>query len=290
MNTDFFRPLINRHAFPVKLKNMLGARGAQRRGQRLFYRPSSIYSAMNSALRQIHLIRPLFYCQRLAVKLKVAIASGIARLLCSCGPSAVCWGVSKIVVNSVNAVLWPWSRTHIGNEVFKAMPPALAYRYASTAVVFVGFLIGVFASRDNRAPDGEFGRIAHSVRLANVAHPLPIKAAAAFCVPIKELACGHNRKVATLTFAEPPCIAPLARACTDEADHSKTPKLLAGNIPGSLVGDGDDLRQIASRVIVGVHQKLSFWCLIRERFAVAARYFSLARTPVIIAQFGGMNK
>lgn len=258
------------------------------RSQCLLYGPSFSDSRVNATGWKSQLVCPLLYCQSFAAKLKIMIVSSITRLLCYCGPSAVIRRIAKIVVNSVNAIFGSRARPHIGIEILKAVSPSLAYRNASIPIIFIRVLIGVFASRNNGTPDRKFTGIAHAVRLAKIGDSLSIEAATAFCVFANELDCGNNTEFAAVAFAKPHCVTILARA--DVANYSQAAKLPTGNILSSLAGYGNDLRQIVRGAIVEVHQKLPFWCLIREHSRGAARYFYWVRTPVIIAQVGGANK
>ena len=70
------------------------------------------------------------------------IVAFIAILLLHCGPIAVLWAISLIVIFAVNLVLAGWLRPHIGKEGFKRLGPSFAYRNASVCVSLSNGTIG----------------------------------------------------------------------------------------------------------------------------------------------------
>lgn len=86
----------------------------------------------------------------------------IARLLNSCGPSAVLRVVASIIVNTVKAVLVGWSAAHIGKKVVKRVIPPIADSYAPAAVVGIALCVRVVAAFAKMNPAAVFWYIGRS--------------------------------------------------------------------------------------------------------------------------------
>lgn len=89
----------------------------------------------------------------------------------------VVWAIALIVVNAIQrAVIRSWA--HVGQEVLKTVPPAVANRDAATTVVSEIYSVGVAATLPHRLPNVVFGMAIAPVPSRSPAAILAMQAAA----------------------------------------------------------------------------------------------------------------
>lgn len=123
----------------------------------------------------------------------------ISCLVGNSGPSTVLRFIITVVVNAFNRVLAGWTRPHVGEEVDKRTPPAVADLDASGSVVLPGGAGDAVASIDHPLPDFILRHPAASVE--SVA--LHSGTAAALSISSLEIGGSDDHDVSAVTAADP---------------------------------------------------------------------------------------
>lgn len=116
----------------------------------------------------------------------------VSGLLTASRPSTVFWKVAKVVVDSINGVIWRRPVSHVSMEVFKAIEPSIANSYSSSSVICVGVKIRVSASEFDTVPDVVHGRSTHSMSLSGYLSNLVMNASARLCISGRKGVCLNN--------------------------------------------------------------------------------------------------
>ena len=132
------------------------------------------------------MISPIFKTFCRAVMFNKNIVPPVSALNCSSSPTAVFFGVSKIVVNSVNRMLGRWAFPHVSKELFKRVP-VFANRYASATIINVCGFVRVIATRTYTFPNGVFCSAAFAVRAPKRPNSFSLSAPARFDRAVIEL-------------------------------------------------------------------------------------------------------
>ena len=136
------------------------------------------------------------------------ILPSVSSLNVSRRPNAILGAVIAIVVFAFNGVLCAGSRPHVGDEVLKAMQPALADRN-STVAVEMPLAASPFASPDHVLPDVVLGRSlgvvagAHSVSSHALNLRFDLQAPARLSVAVVQVSRADQDFDATFTETSP---------------------------------------------------------------------------------------
>lgn len=126
--------------------------------------------------------------------------SSIIGLLFFRGPAAIAGLVIAVIIwEAINRMKRTWPLPHIFKEGRKGLAPSLAYGNATTAVIVVVLILGVFASLHHIGPALVFWR-------AQIVAGIEVPAAsflASHNVPGTESDTGHDALLTTFTFASP---------------------------------------------------------------------------------------
>ena len=138
-----------------------------------------------------------------AVQLENGSGASVGRLRCHCGPTNVSRFVIAIVVYAVKGMLKGRSVANISKERYERLTPRLVHTYAAAAVVLVGTVVLVEATRFYVAPDRVFGSVAQAVRLEKATGKLLLETTATwFTGRLQGVGCPDNNR-ATLAYAHP---------------------------------------------------------------------------------------
>ncbi len=113
-------------------------------GKGAVYRPAASYSPVNGINGESKLSSPLGDCESLPSELEKNICARIACLFKFCGPLAVTFAVTKIIIFTLNRMLGRWPRPHFAVENSKIIP-FRTHRYSSTAIPWILNLFWVIA-------------------------------------------------------------------------------------------------------------------------------------------------
>ena len=152
--------------------------------------------------------------------------SGVSCLLRSCSPSAISGRIAALIVDAVNAAVWR-SLTHVGKKVLKFVP-ALAYRDASPAVIFIGFRVRVIATGEHAGPRHEGRRaLTASVPVFKIIAFIK-KAATRFRIAVLQAVATNDSPIPAIAGAKP--IRLPTSASVREFKNGQATMLLARNI------------------------------------------------------------
>jgi hypothetical protein len=112
--------------------------------------PSVVDPAQQRIRRDVETSRPIGNAQGFPFVLKSDVAAGVFRLLTTCGPLAILFAVSGIIVNPLKRVAY-WSFAHISKKLFKRVP-LLTDVYATPAISVEKRRIRVVASLPHAFP------------------------------------------------------------------------------------------------------------------------------------------
>ena len=109
----------------------------------------------------------------------ISIRAPISLLFFSGCPLAIGRTISGVIVYSLKSMFFAWAFSHIFNEVLKIVP-RFAYTDTSASIVFIGYIVFIFASGMHITPHGVFWGIRTAV-------PDIFKTSAAYGVPSSEV-------------------------------------------------------------------------------------------------------
>lgn len=107
--------------------------------------------------------RPFLIGMSLPVVRHQHVSSGVSRLFCPCGPSAVASFVWAIVVNSVQRVLGRRTQAHVSKERAERCVPLLADSDPACSIETICCRAGIVAPLLHPSPNVMFWRLAHAV-------------------------------------------------------------------------------------------------------------------------------
>ena len=127
--------------------------------------PSALEAVAHNMFHTAKPCRPFSRCQALTVELQKHIPARVVALLSMRGPTAIARLIVAVVIDAINRVALGRPNAHVGDEVFEAVAPSVAYDDASTTVVseFV-CLQWTMAPRYHRVPDVVVGVIRQAMR------------------------------------------------------------------------------------------------------------------------------
>lgn len=185
--------------------------------------------------------RPKGHGLSLRIKRKQMISSAIIALLGVCRPSAVAGLVIAIIVSSIQChVFRPFS--HILSKSFEAVPPTLANRYPSAAVVLPHFVIRIAASVNHPSPRIVRCSPASSVDSFGFCRPLALITSARLSMAAPHSACLDYGAISTVTTARPKYACPILSVFYPvERFDKKTIEFFPGKILASELKSIDNL-------------------------------------------------
>jgi len=127
----------------------------------------------------------------------------IIRLCFRCCPSAIIFGVTFIVINSINGMKICRPFAHVEKERFKTMNPFIANRNASCPISMIIFVIRVIASGFNVAPCFIFWCFRFAMRAIDCRYNFLSEAAARPCFIFPKVLSGNFNSVPTRAFTFP---------------------------------------------------------------------------------------
>lgn len=254
VDTRFLCPFRNCQSFAVKLKGVLLGRCCQR----LFDAPTSVDAVTKSADGNANLPGPLGHSQVFPLKLKSVIMARVVVLLLTCTPLAIAWLIVTIIIYALYTVLRPWFWPHISVEVFKTISPTFANLNTPITIILIAYLVWIFATRFDSAPSYVFSRIAQTMLCVSLLQHFCVGASTGLCSFFDKTSTQSYKKLFAVTLAKPKSLVPFVPA--DKSKRNKAAKSLTSQVFCSLICYGNDLRKIFRRLIVGMHQKLPFWC------------------------------
>lgn len=162
--------------------------------------------------------------QRLFVEAYLAFTRAfIIILLANSSPSAIIWGVSLRVIDTIKRVFRGRFLSHIGKERFKRMKPFIANCYTGTAISLIIFGSWIQAARFHSDPRYIFRAIGLSVSRKQSTGGLALQASTGLSFAISQLSLSGNRIISALAQAMPISLF----MCTEPfLDHGESPELL----------------------------------------------------------------
>lgn len=191
---------------------------------------ASSKSVVYSGVRDSQMNSPVHNAHGLAVVRQLNIVSPVSGLLFLRCPSTIFRRVRAIVVNSIKRVMDRWSRSNVGKEVLKCLPP-FTHTNTAPAIPVVCAIGRAVASRYCAGPRVPFRRVGHAVAWRDTGILSP-RALATASIPAVERSGRNIRSVATIATALP-----------NQLSLSKRVKSNNNNLTKSLSG------QIAKRVV-----------------------------------------
>lgn len=174
-----------------------------RRDERFSHLPSSIETAAKNGGLYSEFLRPVFKAHGSTIMRQEASAAPIPSLLFVRCPSHVARFVVAIVVDSLKRVLTAWARPHVGVKVCKRLSPAVAYHYATTAVIFICLACGYVAPCLHGQPDIMLASSAAAMRLPGSAVNIAHCASTAFAVSPAQVAGVHGTLSSACAATQP---------------------------------------------------------------------------------------
>lgn len=177
-----------------------------------FYRPISHESRPQSPITHPKFLCPSMNCEGFSVIDNPSSSSLISILNIHCGPTAILFCVSEIIINAIKGVSWR-AFSHITKKIL-IIVPFRAYRYPPIN-------IDMFVGRDRRgitSPSHAQPRLpGKSSGLPMGSHPIPAfrrsKASTTFCVPRLKMICENIFGVSTYTLTQHPFALRILKGC-----------------------------------------------------------------------------
>ena len=89
---------------------------------------------------------PIFKTHRFSVVCNDNVSASISHLFCSCGPFAIVWRVSKLVVFAIYLVFFGGRRPHIVGKRLNRVYPCRMNFYSHCAISFKCWMVGIQTS------------------------------------------------------------------------------------------------------------------------------------------------
>ena len=118
-----------------------------------FDRLSALYTFLQGKFRYANFTGQLRNRQDSIPIKNTPVSSGVIVLFLSCSPIAVFRAISLSIISSFKAVFWGWSRSHVGQKGNDGCPPLRPDSDPSAAIVFIGWIVWVFAAAKHCLPD-----------------------------------------------------------------------------------------------------------------------------------------
>lgn len=193
-----------------------------------FNRPSLFNSPSDGTISYSEFSRPLAETHSSTVARQSHIPSRVQALFFWGCPSAVARLVVAVVVDSVNAVVLRWTRTHVGEKLRKRELPGGAYSNPSPAVVSVTDAARGITAFNHLVPDCMFWVVRHSVVDHHFRCVFAIKATATEGATFYEACSKRRADRTTRTLTSPPGVPRLSHSGV--ANDSQSPENLPSQI------------------------------------------------------------
>lgn len=202
--TCFFRPFRNRVGFPIQSQRVLRfgtALSLPWSVKRLRLTPTGFDTVSDYVFRPAFTFAPSLKRQCLALMRDESVASGIARLLFSSGPSKVARNVAFRVVNSIQAMVIRRPVTNVINQIKNGIFTAVSVINANSAapIMFVRRMLRVVATCFCPPQSLSFSGSTHTL----FSSPSVINAGMAARVCSLQIAPLNFGRVSTVTSAQP---------------------------------------------------------------------------------------
>lgn len=164
--------------------------------------------------------------------LNVESISTISRLLNDCGPAAIFWRVTLIIVNTIQRIFWGWFSSHISKKVHKTFVPSRTDMNSSSAIGGISFTIGIMTTFFHSFPSRIFRTLTHTVSSPSRRYPFAVEATTTGSYNRSKIGSCHNRACPTVTSTLPHRIV-IGISCsfaTRPPQNEETPKPLIGKI------------------------------------------------------------
>jgi hypothetical protein len=184
----------------------------------------------DGSIAQVKLSSPFNERLRLAIIGETHIASGVAKVDCSCNPCAISRLIALAIVKPFQRVIFRWSFANVFKERLETFVPFLANLYSSTAVVLPCGIASIIATQPHRAPCKVFGCSTQSMCSACSKYLL-VKATAALSMMvarIAKVACLDDNNLTTFAFAFP--VAAFTIMCRQILTCREITEVLSGKI------------------------------------------------------------
>lgn len=169
------------------------------------------------------------------------IVASILHLLETRRPVAIARFIIAAVVLAVDAVVFRWTRPHVGEERLEGLSPPCAHNYAASSVVFVCTMSHAFAPLNNCGPNP----ILRSVKAVDAVSVCPTSvsdrdaadASAVRGIAAFKMVAACLKHVATTT-PTPPQVADLlcGAVLSSKSKHLNAAKCLIGNVDEPFAG------------------------------------------------------
>jgi hypothetical protein len=166
-------------------------------------------------------------------------------------------GVVAVIVNSINLMMRAWTLPHIFQKTGEVLPPTLAHGYATTAVIAIVDVLGVFAARNYVIPDGVFRTLAQSMRMIALKHHFMMEATTAISMARTKIRYTNHRRIATSAPTKPLRLPSMI--LTSKAQYGQSAKDAARQILNFLIRYRHNLRHFLKIAIVGGCKEGQLW-------------------------------
>jgi hypothetical protein len=242
-----------------------GLFSSRRRREHLLRRPTASIAAIETICMYAEFFRPCANTLSLSVKRNHYVSSSIAILAFLCLPTNVVSLVVAAIVNSVKRIAFfaaMGKRSHIIVERLKVVFPFFGNANTAPAIIRKRIAIWIIATLQHAYPNLVEWRFGHAVSSSSLRYFDASNTAARLSVSsTKRIRYNFNR-ISAIATTKPNGSTTLIRS-ENTNDYELAESLIA-NVFTALVSD---------RGILRLHKNLHFLCLIRGRFADAARYF-----------------
>lgn len=125
--------------------------------KRAFFTPTSSYTSVKRICVNPAFSKPCLQRFSNSIYFNDTVGSLIATLLQTCGPTTVIGIVAAFIIKSFKRMFRRRPTSHISDKIFVGMP-AFANNNSSPSIMFVAWMIFIFASSQHRVPRSIFTR------------------------------------------------------------------------------------------------------------------------------------
>jgi hypothetical protein len=118
---------------------------------------------MQRAITDVEPLRRLDQRHRFSIDNNPRVVTRVVVLLLACGPAAIVWAVTFVVVDAIKRVLRRWSQPHIPKKIPKVCAPFIAHGNAAPAVPAILLAARIMATLFRLTPSLVLWRVAHKV-------------------------------------------------------------------------------------------------------------------------------
>lgn len=168
-NTDYFRPIFQRHRFPIVTEITTSTRRCSRGAildwlrECFLDRPAMFQSISQNLEAHPKLVCPGLKTLSSSGERHQSVRPGVSGLLTASGPSAIGRTVASVVVDPIKRMLRARSNAQVSKKRLERITPFRADSDAATAVVLEHPMRWAEATRPHRCPDAIFERSGHAV-------------------------------------------------------------------------------------------------------------------------------